>query len=46
MHVLNELKVVEMWQGWQQSLYDKASRKAGMTNGQIKLSLIAKEPQI
>lgn len=44
MHVLHELTVTEMKQGWQESLYDKASRKAGMTNGQMKLSLIAKEP--
>ena len=28
----------------QQSLYDKAARKAGLTNGQMKLSQIAKEP--
>lgn len=44
MHVLNELTVTEMKQGWQQSLYERGSRKAGMTNGQMKLPLIAKEP--
>ena len=44
LHMLQELTVTEMKQGWQEWLYDKASRSAGMTNGQMKLSLIAKEP--
>lgn len=44
-HVLNTLHIKEMKQGWQQSLYQKAIRKRGMTNTQVKLSLIAKEPQ-
>lgn len=44
-HVLNVLHLHEMKQGWQQSLYQQAVRKPGMTNTQVKLSLIAKEPQ-
>ena len=44
LHMLQELTVTEMKQGWQEWLYDKASRSAGMTNGQMKLSLIAREP--
>jgi hypothetical protein len=45
MHLLNEPQVIEMPQGWQQSLYAKASKKAGMTSGQMKLTLIAKEQE-
>ena len=44
-HVLNMLHIHEMKQGWQQWLYQKAIRKRGLTNTQVKLSLIAKEPQ-
>lgn len=44
-HVLNRLHITEMKQGWQQSLYQKAIRKPGMTNSQVKLSLIAKEDE-
>ncbi len=45
MHLLNQPQVIEMPQGWQQSLYAKASQKAGMTSGQMKLTLIAKEQE-
>lgn len=43
-HVLNEPTVTEMPQGWQQSLYEQAARKNGMTSGQMKLLLIAPTP--
>ena len=45
MRVMNQPQVIEMPQGWQQSLYAKAAKKAGMTSGQMKLTLIAKEQQ-
>lgn len=44
LRLLNTLHVTEMKQGWQASLYAKAIKKTGMTNSQVKLSLIAKEP--
>ena len=44
-HVLERLHITEMRQGWQQSLYQKAVRKPGITNSQVKLSLIAKEDE-
>ena len=41
MHLLNRLHIMEVRQGWQESLYRQAVRKPGMTNSQVKLSLIA-----
>ena len=43
-HLLNTLTVIEMKQGWQDSLYAQAIKRPGMTNSQVKLLLIAKEP--
>lgn len=45
LHVLRPLRICEMKQGWQRWLYQKAIRKRGITNTQVKLSLIAKDPQ-
>ena len=43
-HLLNTLTVIEMKQGWQDSLYAQVIKRPGMTNSQVKLLLIAKEP--
>lgn len=44
-HLLEPIHIKEMKQGWQQWLYQKAIRRRGLTNTQVKLSLIAKESQ-